>query len=113
MFSRHYRLVRGTMQWCFFTGVKAVETYCWTLNTIYCQGREYAELRLHFPLFLVSLCRDRMIQSGAVTCNRDVGGENGYIIMVGKNFSKRTSKTWRSIIMELGNRTNVGTGCSC
>jgi hypothetical protein len=44
-----------------------------------------------------------------------VGGENGYIIiMVGKNASKeRTSKTWRSIIMELGNRANMGTGCSC
>jgi hypothetical protein len=34
--------------------------------------------------------------------------------MVGKNSSKeRTSKTWHSIIMELGNRTNAGIGCSC
>ena len=104
------------MQWCSFPVTEALEAWCWTLIIIYCQGREYAELRLHFPVFLVSSCRDRMIQSGAVTCSRDVGGENEYIIMVGKRSSKeRTSKTWRSItcVMELGNRMNVGTGCSC
>jgi len=102
------------MQWCSFPMIKEVEAWCWTLITIYCQGTDYEELRLNFRVYLVSSCRDRMIQSGPVTCNRDVGCENWYVIMVGKNSSKeRTSKTWHSIIMELGNRTNVGIGCSC
>jgi len=99
------------MQWCSFPVIKEVEPWCWTLITIYCQGTEYEELRFHFPV-LVSSCRDRMIQSGAVTCNRNVGGENWYIIMVGRNSSnERTSKIWRSVITELGNRTNAETGC--